>query len=157
MKPCNTCQHYCFVRRDRYGRNNKDTCYKYDVHHTRTLTGKSVLTSRTDGQQSGYLPLLEPASPPDDKVAALIKKQDLNRTTPIKALTILEKLQKMLTEEFSKKIISAYPDALSPGPQARQSWFYPDLLPGHSEHWPTLYEPDNNSSDHRHCNHPDRY
>ncbi len=62
------------------------------------MTGKSVLTSRTNGQQSGYLPLLEPASPPDDKVAAFIKKQDLNRTTPIKALTILEKLQKMLTE-----------------------------------------------------------
>ncbi len=62
------------------------------------MTGKSVLTSRTNGQQSGYLPLLEPASPPDDKVSALIKKQDLNRTTPIKALTILEKLQKMLTE-----------------------------------------------------------
>ena len=62
------------------------------------MTGKSVLSSKTNGQQSGYLPLLEPASPPDDKVAAFIKKQDLNRTTPIKALTILEKLQKMLTE-----------------------------------------------------------
>ncbi len=62
------------------------------------MTGKSVLTSKTDGQQSGYLPLLEPTSPPGNKITELIKKQDLNRTTPIKALTILEKLQKMLTE-----------------------------------------------------------
>ena len=66
------------------------------------ITGKSVLTSRTNGQQSGYLPLLEPPpstpskNPAENKVAKLIKKQDLNRTTPIKALIILEKLQKML-------------------------------------------------------------
>ncbi|MEA3347565.1 MAG: DNA mismatch repair protein MutS [Pseudomonadota bacterium] len=66
------------------------------------ITGKSVLTSRTNGQQSGYLPLLEPAvtmpekDPTENKVAELIKKQNLNRITPIKALTILEKLQKML-------------------------------------------------------------
>ncbi len=68
------------------------------------MTGKSVLSSRTDGQKSGYLPLLEPA--PDlekagleskfQEIKQLIKKQDLNRTTPIKALVILEKLQKLI-------------------------------------------------------------
>ncbi|MEA3332604.1 MAG: DNA mismatch repair protein MutS [Pseudomonadota bacterium] len=65
------------------------------------ITGKSVLTSRTTGQQSGYLPFLEPPpatqnNPAEGKVAELIKKQDLNRITPIKALTILEKLKKIL-------------------------------------------------------------
>ncbi len=68
------------------------------------MTGKSVLSSRTNGLKSGYLPLLEP-SPTSEKIIAndkaetlneLIKKQDLNRTTPIKALTILEKLQKIV-------------------------------------------------------------
>ncbi len=68
------------------------------------MTGKSVLSSRTNGLESGYLPLLEPAPATDKnclekKTEALrefIKKQDLNRITPIKALNILEKLQKMV-------------------------------------------------------------
>ncbi len=68
------------------------------------MTGKSVLSSRTDGQKSGYLPLLEPAAELEKEslegkfkeINKLIKKQDLNRTTPIKALTILEKLQKLI-------------------------------------------------------------
>ena len=68
------------------------------------MTGKSVLSSRTDGQKSGYLPLLEPAADLEKEslegkykeINKLIKKQDLNRTTPIKALTILEKLQKLI-------------------------------------------------------------
>ncbi len=70
------------------------------------MTGRSILSSRTNGLKSGYLPLLEPSPPTtekrcDDKSAALkqlIKKQDLNRTTPIKALNILEKLQKMIRD-----------------------------------------------------------
>ncbi|MCK5914522.1 MAG: hypothetical protein KAG92_00140, partial [Deltaproteobacteria bacterium] len=69
------------------------------------MTGKSVLSSRTNGQKSGYLPLLEPPAAALEKTALeseaealkqLIKKQDLNRITPIKALLTLEKLQKML-------------------------------------------------------------
>ncbi|MCD6291856.1 MAG: DNA mismatch repair protein MutS [Deltaproteobacteria bacterium] len=67
------------------------------------VTGKSVLTQQTSGQQSGYLPFLEPPpatrnNPVESKVVELIKKQSLNRTTPIKALTILDKLQKMLAD-----------------------------------------------------------
>ncbi len=70
------------------------------------MTGKSVLSSRTDGQKSGYLPLLEPAADLEKdsfekkfaKLNKLIKKQDLNRTTPIKALTILDKLQKLIND-----------------------------------------------------------
>ena len=68
------------------------------------MTGRSVLSSRTNGLEGGYLPLLEPAPTAaekrsEDKAEVLrkfIKKQDLNRTTPIKALNILGKLQKMV-------------------------------------------------------------
>ncbi|MBN2808693.1 MAG: DNA mismatch repair protein MutS [Deltaproteobacteria bacterium] len=69
------------------------------------MTGKSVLGSRTPGPQSGYLPFLEPPPPTPTKtpvaapVIELIKKQDLNRITPLKALTLLDKMQKMLNEE----------------------------------------------------------
>ena len=74
------------------------------------MTGKSVPGSRTDPTRSGYLPLLEPPSddrqaapeaPADDshkRLVELLKKTDLNRTTPIKALVILEKMKKMVEE-----------------------------------------------------------
>ncbi|HDS16417.1 MAG TPA: DNA mismatch repair protein MutS [Proteobacteria bacterium] len=64
------------------------------------MTGKTVLSSRTNGRQSGYLPLLEPSKEiyEVDEIRELIKKQDLNRTTPLKALMLLEKLQKMLNQ-----------------------------------------------------------
>ncbi len=71
------------------------------------MTGKSILSDRPAAQQSGYLPFLEPPpapqahNPSEIKVIELIKKQDLNRTTPIKALTTLEKLQKILSGGFS--------------------------------------------------------
>ncbi len=67
------------------------------------MTGKSVICDRPAGQQSGYLPFLEPSptpqphNPAERKVLDLIKKQDLNRITPIKALTTLEKMQKLLS------------------------------------------------------------
>ena len=68
------------------------------------VTGKSVLSSRTNDQMSGYLPLLEPnpaAAETAQKskietIYKLIKEQDLNRTTPIKALNLLVKLQKLI-------------------------------------------------------------
>ena len=68
------------------------------------MTGKSVLSSRSNDRMSGYLPLLEPdstaaKSEPGSKnetINKLIKEQDLNRTTPIKALNILVKLQKLV-------------------------------------------------------------
>ena len=75
------------------------------------LTGKTVPGSRTGGRESGYLPLLEPPPAPEtarpkkepapkrDRLIELLQKTDLNRTTPIKALVILEKMKKLLTEE----------------------------------------------------------
>lgn len=68
------------------------------------MTGKSILSNQQPGQQSGYLPFLEPPpatlkEPMANKVIELIKKQDLNRITPIKALTTLEKIQTMLSTQ----------------------------------------------------------
>ncbi len=78
------------------------------------LTGKSVPRSRQNGKESsGYLPLLEPpaAAPPGpagnagdsaanrERLIEILNKTDLNRTTPIKALVILEKMKKLLEEK----------------------------------------------------------
>ncbi len=73
------------------------------------MTGKSLAGSHSGSSAtSGYLPLLEPPAPTRldraeqeryRKVRELLQKTDLNRTTPIKALMILEKLQKTVKGE----------------------------------------------------------